>query len=77
MTSDLLFHLVEPLLDHPEDLQVDHIETQEVDIFLISVPESDRGHLLGRDGKTADSLRTVVKRAGELEDRDIVVDVLD
>ncbi len=77
MTLDLLYHLIEPLLDHPEDLQIDHIDTEEADIFLISVPEGDRGHLLGRDGKTADSLRAVVRRAGELEDRDVVVDVLD
>lgn len=77
MTLDPLCHLIEPLLDHPEDLQVDHIDTEEADIFLISVPEGDRGHILGRDGKTADSLRAVVRRAGELEDRDVVVDVLD
>lgn len=77
MTSDLLCHLIEPLLDHPENLQIDHIDTEEIDIFLISVLDADRGHLLGRNGKTADSLRAVVKRAGELEGRDVVVDVLD
>ncbi len=77
MSLELLHHLIEPLLDHPENLRIDHIDTEEVDIFLISVPEEDRGHLLGRDGKTADSLRAVVSRAGELEGRDVVVDILD
>ena len=77
MSLELLYHLIEPLLDHPENLRVDHIDTEDVDIFLISVPEGDRGHLLGRDGKTADSLRTVLNRAGELIGRDVVVDILD
>ncbi len=77
MSLELLYHLIEPLLDHPEKLRIDHIDTEEVDIFLISVPEADRGHLLGRDGKTADSLRSVVNRVGELEGRDVVVDILD
>ena len=77
MSPELLYHLIEPLLDHPENLRIDHIDTEEVDIFLISVPKGDRGHLLGRDGKTADSLRSVVNRAGELKGRGVVVDILD
>jgi len=77
MLLDLLHHLIEPLLDHPEDLNIDHLDTEDVDIFLISARESDRGHLLGREGKTADSLRTIMQRAGDLADRDIVIDILD
>jgi len=74
---DLINHLVEPLLDHPENLKVDHLDTEDVDIFLISAAESDRGYLLGREGSTADSLRALVQRAGEMTDRDVVIDILD
>lgn len=77
MLLDLIRHLVEPLLDHPADLDIDHLDTEDVDIFLISASESDRGYLLGRDGNTADSLRTLIQRAGEMTGRDVVIDILD
>ena len=77
MLLDLLHHLIEPLLDHPEDLEIDHLDTEDVDIFLVSASEGDRGYLLGRDGRTADSLRNLIQRAGELADREVVIDVLD
>ncbi len=74
---DLINYLVEPLLDHPEDLNVDHLDTEDVDIFLISAAESDRGYLLGREGNTADALRALVQRAGKITGRDVVIDILD
>ncbi|GEM_PF-1657212 len=77
MLLDLLYHLIEPLLDHPEKLEINHLDTKDVDIFLISASESDRGYLLGRDGRTADSLRHLVQRAGDLTDREVVIDILD
>ena len=77
MLPELLRHLVTPLLDNPEKAKIDHIDTENTDIFLLSVAEEDRGHILGKDGKTADSIRTMMNRVGEHYERDIVLDILD
>lgn len=77
MLVKLLHHLLHPLVDQPDKLQVDHVETKDLDIFLVTVPETDRGHVLGRDGKTADAIRTIMTRVAETMERDVVIDVLD
>ncbi len=66
-----------PLVDSPEGVKIDHLDTKKADIFLISVSEGDRGHVLGRNGKTADALRTVMKETAASEDREVVIDILD
>jgi len=77
MLLKLLRHLLIPLLEDPSNLSIDHLDTPEVDVFLISVAQGDRGHVLGREGKTADAVRGLVKRAAETVDRDVVIDILD
>lgn len=77
MLLELLKHLINPLVDHPDKVQVDHLDTEKVDIFLVSVPQGDRGHVLGREGKTADEIRNLMQYAAELFDREVVIDILD
>ncbi|MFP4588344.1 MAG: KH domain-containing protein [Candidatus Bipolaricaulota bacterium] len=77
MLHRLLAHLLKPLVDHPDRIEIDHIDTEDVDIFLVSVPESDRGHVLGRDGQTAEILREIMGSAAKSQDRDVVIDILD
>ena len=77
MLFELLKHLLLPLVDSPGQVEIDHLDTLEVDIFLISVAERDRGHVLGRNGKTADALRTVMQEAAITVDREVVIDILD
>ena len=77
MLLETLRHLVTPLVDKPEKIHIDHLDTESADIFLLSVAEEDRGHVLGRDGKTADSIRVILSRLGEKIERDVVLDILD
>lgn len=77
MLPKLLQHLLFSLVDSPEKVKIDHLDTRSADIFLISVAEGDRGHVLGKQGKTADALRAVMKEAAACLDREVVIDILD
>lgn len=77
MLPQVLRHLIFPLVDYPDQVQIDHVYTQHVDIFLLLVAEEDRGYVLGRDGQTADALRAIMRRCAESYERDIVIDILD
>jgi len=47
------------------------------EIWHTTVDEDDYGHVIGRGGRTAQALRTVVKAAGSRQDRRVLVDIVD
>jgi predicted RNA-binding protein YlqC (UPF0109 family) len=69
--------LVHSLIECPEALKIDRIETERVDIFFLRVAESDRGRLLGKGGRTIDAIRALLEAAAARVDRDVVVEILE
>ncbi len=69
--------LVHSLIERPEALKIDRIETERVDIFFLHVAESDRGRLLGKGGRTIDALRAFLEAAAVRVDREVVVEIIE
>ena len=46
-------------------------------VLELSVAEDDYGHIIGRGGRTANALRTIVKAAAVREQRRVLVDIVD
>jgi hypothetical protein len=69
--------LVRSLIERPEALKIDRIETERVDIFFLHIAEADRGRLLGKGGRTIDALRTFLEAAAVRVDRDVVVEIIE
>jgi len=73
---DLLEYLARGLVEHPDAVEV--IESSEEDgsvVLELSVDEDDYGSVIGRGGRTAQALRTVIKVAAR--DRRVFVDIVD
>ncbi len=78
MPRDLLEYLAKALVDHPEKVKVEAFEEDSGALVLeLAVDESDYGHVIGRGGRTAQALRTVVKAAGSRQDKRVLVDIVD
>ena len=76
--KELLEYLARGLVDQPDDVQV--IETVEQDgttVLELSVAPDDYGSIIGRGGRTAAALRTVVKAAAVKDRRRVFVDIVD
>ena len=76
--KELLEYLARGLVDQPDDVQV--IETVEQDgtvVLELSVAQDDYGSIIGRGGRTAAALRTVVKAAALKDRRRVFVDIVD
>jgi len=69
-----LEHLVRGLVEHPDQVQVKHKQTRRGPLLEIRVHPDDLGKVIGRAGRTATALRTVVAAVGGSGVR---VDVLD
>jgi predicted RNA-binding protein YlqC (UPF0109 family) len=75
---ELLSYLAAELVDHPGDVAVEEVEEDDGTLVLeLSVHEDDYGHVIGRGGRTAAALRTVVKAAAVQHDRRVLVDIVD
>ena len=72
--TDALEHLVRGIVDHPEDVSVDLATTRQGRTLQVRVNPEDLGKVIGRGGRTATALRTVVTAVGG---RGIRVDVVD
>jgi uncharacterized protein len=75
---ELLEYLAQGLVDRPEEVSVEQFEEDDGTIVLeLCVAEGDYGQVIGRGGRTAQALRTVVKAVAVHEQRRVLVDIVD
>jgi hypothetical protein len=76
--KELLEYLARGLVENPDEVSVNEVEEADGTIVLeLSVGEGDYGNVIGRGGRTASALRTVVKAASVKEKRRVFVDIVD
>lgn len=74
----LLEYLAEGLVDEPEEVSVERFEEDGGTIVLeLCVADGDYGKVIGRGGRTAHALRTVVKAAATGTGRRVLIDIVD
>jgi uncharacterized protein len=75
---ELLAELARMLVDEPEKVAVERFEEDDGTVVLeLAVGEEDYGRIIGRGGRTAQALRTVVKAAAVKENCRVLVDIVD
>jgi uncharacterized protein len=76
--KDLLTYLVSSLVERPEAVRIEEFEEDDGTLVLeLSVAQDDYGKVIGRGGRTAQALRTVVKAAAVKDNRRVLVDIVD
>ena len=74
----LLEYLARALVERPDEVVVEQFEEDDGTLVLeLSVAEGDYGQVIGRGGRTANALRTVVKAVAVRENRRVLVDIVD
>ena len=75
---ELLDYLVRALVDSPDRVQIEEFEEDDGTLVLeLSVAEDDYGQIIGRGGRTAQALRTVVKAAAVKDNRRVLIDIVE
>jgi predicted RNA-binding protein YlqC (UPF0109 family) len=76
--KELLEYLARSIVDTPDAVRVEQFEEDDGTVVLeLSVDDEDYGKVIGRGGRTANALRTVVKAAAVKENRRVLVDIVD
>ena len=75
---ELLAYLARQLVDEPDRVEVEEFEEDDGTLVLeLSVADDDYGKVIGRGGRTANALRTVLKAAAVKEQCRVFVDIVD
>ena len=75
---EFLEYLARALVDEPERVKVEEFEEDDGTLVLeLSVADDDYGKVIGRGGRTAQALRTVVKAAAVKDNRRVLIDIVD
>ena len=74
--QELLTFVAQSLVEHPDQVSVTETEGPEAVILELHVAEDDMGKVIGKQGRIARAMRTVVKAAASKEDKKVIVDIL-
>ena len=76
--DELLEYLARSLVDSPDEVSVESFEEEDGTLVLeLSVDDDDYGQVIGRGGRTAQALRTVVKAAAVKDNRRVLIDIVE
>ncbi len=76
MASELLTYLARELVDHPEAVRVETIERDGATVLQLSVAPEDIGKVIGRQGRIARALRTVVRASAARSHERVLLEIV-
>lgn len=74
--KDLITVLAKALVDHPEDVIVSEVEGKDEIVYRLFVHSSDMGKVIGKQGRIAKALRTVVTSAAVKHKKRVSVEIV-
>lgn len=75
--KDLIETIAKALVDHPESVHVTEVEAEQSLLIELEVAKDDIGKVIGREGRTAQSMRTLLSAASTKLGRRAQLDILD
>lgn len=73
--KELVEVIAKSLVDHPEEVVVTESENEKGIVVVLKVAADDMGKVIGKQGRVAKSIRTVVKAAASREDKKVIVEI--
>ena len=73
--KELVEVIASALVDSPEDVVVTETEDEKQIVLNLTVAPEDMGKVIGKQGRIAKAIRTVVRAAGSKGDKEIMVDI--
>ena len=75
--KELLTYIAKHLVDNPDAVSVKETVQEDGTILELHVASEDMGKVIGKQGRIAKAIRSVVKAAAAKEDRKVIVDIAD
>ena len=74
--KDFVEFVAKGLVDKPEDVQVVEVEGEQGAVLELRVAKEDLGKVIGKQGRIAKAIRSVVKAAASRDDKKVIVEIV-
>ncbi|HDH33878.1 MAG TPA: KH domain-containing protein [Nitrospirae bacterium] len=75
--KSLIEQIAKALVDRPEEVSVAEVEGERTSVFELRVATSDIGKVIGKHGRTAQAIRTIISAAGSKLGKRCVLEILE
>jgi predicted RNA-binding protein YlqC (UPF0109 family) len=75
--KDLIAYIARALVDHPEQVVVSEVEGNQTSVLELKVAKEDLGKVIGKQGRTARALRTILSAASAKMKKRTVLEILE
>jgi len=75
--KDLILYLAQALVDHPEQVTVTELEGSQTTVLELKVAKKDIGKVIGKQGRTARALRTILNAASAKMEKRAVLEIVE
>ena len=75
--KDLIGYIAQALVDHPEQVNVTEVERDQTNILELKVAKEDIGKVIGKQGRTARAMRTILSAASAKIKRRTVLEIVE
>lgn len=73
--KELVETIVKAIVDQQDMVRINQVEGEKTIILEVSVADDDMGKIIGKQGRIARAIRTVVKAAATKENKKVIVDI--
>ncbi len=75
--KDLVTFIAQALVDNPDDVSVNEIEGEQTSVIELRVAKDDLGKIIGKHGRTAQSIRTILSAASAKHKKRAVLEIVE
>jgi hypothetical protein len=75
--KDLIRYIAQSMVDYPEQVSVSEVEGKQTSVLELKVAKSDLGKVIGKQGRTARALRTILSAASAKEHKRAVLEIIE
>ena len=75
--KELVTYMAQALVDEPDEVRVDEVEGAQTSVIELSVAKNDLGKVIGKQGRTARAMRTILSAAATKLRKRMVLEIID
>lgn len=75
--KDLISYIAQALVDHPEQVSVSEVEGDQTSVLELTVAKEDLGKVIGKQGRTARAMRTILNAASAKIKKRTVLEIIE
>jgi predicted RNA-binding protein YlqC (UPF0109 family) len=75
--KELISYIAQALVDHPEEVKVTEIEGKQTSVLELKVAQEDLGKVIGKQGRTARAMRTILSAASAKLKKRTVLEIIE